>query len=58
LSKEVDKIKVTCWYCGKKFEIEKANIKAGELFCSDDCRNENLRLERSMKEIDEVMRDR
>jgi len=38
-----DKILVTCWHCGKKFKIEKANVYAGQLFCSDKCRIDNLK---------------
>ena len=41
----MEKIEVTCWHCGKKYEIEKANVIAGELFCSDKCRIDNLKRE-------------
>jgi len=46
----MEKIKVICWYCGKKFEIKKENVTAGQLFCSDKCREENLKMEIKIRE--------
>ena len=42
---KVIEIPVYCWNCGKQFYIEIANVKAGKLFCSDKCREENLEKE-------------
>ena len=30
-----------CWHCGKKFYAEFNNVHAGQIFCSDKCREEN-----------------
>ena len=38
-------IPVYCWHCGKRFYIEIANVVAGRLFCSDKCREDNLKRE-------------
>ena len=38
-------IPVYCWYCGKRFNIEISNVVAGRLFCSDKCREDNLKRE-------------
>ena len=38
-------ISVYCWHCGKRFNIEIANVVAGHLFCSDKCRIDNLKEE-------------
>ena len=48
-------IPVYCWYCGKRFEIEIANVIAVHLFCSKECREDNLRMERCEEEIEKVM---
>jgi len=38
-------IPVYCWHCGKRFYIEIANVYAGQLFCSDKCKIDNLKNE-------------
>ena len=38
-------ISVYCWHCGERFDIEIANVYAGRLFCSDECRIANLKEE-------------
>lgn len=56
-----EKIKATCWFCGKKFNIEIANVYAGRLFCSDLCKIENLKkeleLEKKENEINKTKGD-
>lgn len=42
---KVTEIPVHCWYCGEIFYIEIANVTAGKLFCSDKCRENNLKNE-------------
>ena len=42
-------IPVYCWHCGKRFTIEIANIVAGHLFCSDECRIANLKYEMELE---------
>lgn len=42
-------IPVHCWHCGEQFYIEIANVTAGKLFCSDKCREDNLKDEIKMK---------
>jgi len=37
-----NEIPVYCWYCGKRFYIEIANVYAGHLFCSEKCRKDNI----------------
>jgi len=54
----MEKIKVTCWFCGKKFEIEKANVNTGELFCSDECKIDNLKQEIELEKIDKIVQGR
>ena len=48
-------ISVYCWHCGKRFNIEIADVYAGHLFCSDECRIDNLKreieLEKKMKGV-------
>ena len=34
-------ISVYCWHCGKRFNIEIANVVAGRLFCSKKCEEAN-----------------
>ena len=46
-------IPVYCWYCGKRFYIEIANVVAGHLFCSDECRAEDLKEEIKLKKEEE-----
>ena len=41
-----EKVLVFCWYCGKKFYIDNNNVHAGDLFCSNKCREDNERKER------------
>ena len=41
----MDKVLVNCWFCGKKYLIELGNYYAGDLFCSDECRIDNLKSE-------------
>ena len=36
-------IPVYCWQCGKRFYIEIKNVYAGRLFCSDQCREKELK---------------
>ena len=38
-------ISVYCWHCSKRFNIEIADVYAGHLFCSDECRIDNLKRE-------------
>jgi predicted nucleic acid-binding Zn ribbon protein len=40
------KIEVYCWYCGKKFYVDNIGVHAGDLFCSNKCREDNLDKER------------
>ncbi len=42
---KVTEILVHCWNCGEVFYIEIANVTAGRLFCSDKCRDDNLKKE-------------
>ena len=42
-------IPVHCWNCGEVFYIEIANVKTGELFCSEKCWNENLEKEKELE---------
>ena len=53
-------IPVYCWHCGKRFNIEIANVVAGRLFCSDICKIDNLKeemkLEKGRKEVKDVNR--
>jgi len=42
-------ILVHCWNCGKQFYIEIANVKAGELFCSERCWKENMERGRKLE---------
>ena len=46
---KVTEIGVYCWNCGKQFYIEIANVKAGHLFCSEKCREENLKKEMELE---------
>ena len=46
-------IPVYCWHCGKKFTIEISNVYAGHLFCSDECRIDNLKEEIKLKKEEE-----
>ena len=43
-------ISVYCWHCGKRFNIEIANVVAGRLFCSKKCEEANW-----WEEIEKVM---
>ena len=49
------KIPVYCWACGKRFNIEIADVYAGRLFCSDEYRIDNfkeeIKLEKKVKEV-------
>jgi len=40
-----NEIPVYCWYCGKRYYIEIENVCAGHLFCSNECREKNLKEE-------------
>jgi len=42
-------IPVYCWFCGKRFTIEIANVVAGHLFCSDECRIANTKQEKEIE---------
>jgi len=42
---KVTEIPVYCWNCGKQYYIEISDVYAGKLFCSDECRIENLKKE-------------
>jgi len=42
-------IPVYCWHCGKQFTIEISNVTAGHLFCSDECRIDNLKYEMELE---------
>ena len=42
---KVTEIPVYCWHCGKRFYIEIKNVYAGHLFCSDECRIDNIKWE-------------
>jgi len=42
---KVTEIPVYCWRCSKRFYIEIADVTAGKLFCSDQCREDNLKRE-------------
>jgi endogenous inhibitor of DNA gyrase (YacG/DUF329 family) len=42
-------IKVNCWHCGKKFDMPLDNYYAGELFCSEKCRIDDLKREMRLK---------
>ena len=44
-------IPVYCWHCGKRFNIEIANVVAGRLFCSDECRKANIEQEKNIIDI-------
>ena len=46
---KVTEIPVYCWHCSKRFYIEIANVTAGRLFCSDECRIENLKEEMELE---------
>jgi len=54
---KVTKIPVYCWNCGKRFYIEPANVYAGQLFCSDKCRIENLKREIELEKKEKGDRD-
>ena len=47
MEKESDVKLVTlyCWHCGKKFYGKFDNVYAGQIFCSDRCRIDNLKKE-------------
>ena len=42
---KVTEISVYCWHCSKRFNIEIADVYAGRLFCSDECKIDNLKRE-------------
>jgi len=44
-------IPVYCWHCSERFYIEIANVTAGKLFCSDKCREDNLKEEIELEKI-------
>ena len=46
---KVTEIPVYCWNCGNQFYIEISNVKAGHLFCSEKCWNENLEKEKELE---------
>lgn len=48
-----DIIPVSCWHCGKRYYIEIANVYAGNLFCSDECRINNLKEEIKLERREE-----
>jgi len=48
---KVTELPVYCWHCGKRFYIEIANVTAGRLFCSDKCREDNLKEEIEIEKI-------
>ena len=50
----METIKVTCWNCGKKFDAPLDNYKAGELFCSDECRLESYQRETKIKKLEQL----
>ncbi|MFW5887703.1 MAG: hypothetical protein ACOCUH_02785 [Bacteriovoracia bacterium] len=49
LEERVKMIKVNCWHCGKKFDMPLDNYFAGELFCSEECRIDDLKREMRLK---------
>lgn len=53
---KVTEIPVYCWHCGKQFYIEIANVTAGRLFCSDKCREDNLKEEIELNNKREVIK--
>lgn len=51
-------IPVYCWECGEQFYIEIANVKAGQLFCSDKCRIESFKKEMELEKKVKEMRNK
>ena len=51
-----DKPLAYCWHCGKAFEIKPINAYAGEFYCSEECRIENLKKEIELEKAKENKR--